>query len=319
MTLYEILDEISTGYHQEDLSSKKLKKCVKDVIEVLSAEGAIYKNKRIQIGALNDNLETNLDGNTFLQGSYGTNTAIKHKLYEVDADIAFIIENDRVDLNIRELIYEKLCVAFGDKYSVEKKKPCISIDFGDKYKIDVAIYTKVNNKIYFHNCIDGVEKTDEAKPKELVHYFNFCYSDNNTRRAVVRLTKHFIKTTSLLLNIQEENKIPSISINLLLCERSMVENASEDELYNDIIKSINHIKSFIVTNRYNGPRKDELCVGNTFYKVRNIDDVIKVVERVKILLEKKQFDQLIDGDIYKAICNKKSHKVDGSFNGTMGK
>ena len=241
MKLTEILDEISTGYHQENPSSKKLKKYVEDVIGVLSEEGAIYENRKLKINSLKDSWDTNLDGDTFLQGSYGTNTAIKHKLYDVDADIAFLIENDKIDLNIRELIYNKLNEAFGKKYFVEKKKPCITIDFLDKYKIDVAIYTKVNNTIYFHNCISGYENTDIAKPKELVRYFNSCYSDNGTRRKVVRLIKHFIKTTNILLNIQDDNKIPSISINLLLCERNVSENANENELYHDILESIKYI------------------------------------------------------------------------------
>lgn len=318
MKLTEILDEISTGYHQENPSSKKLKKYVEDVIGVLSAEGAIYENRKLEISSLKDNWDTNLDGDTLLQGSYGTNTAIKHKLYEVDADIAFIIENDKIDLNIRDLIYNKLNEAFGKKYSVEKRKPCITIDFLDKYKIDVAIYTKVNNVTYFHNCIAGYEKTDIAKPKELVSYFNSCYSDNGTRRKVIRLIKHFIKTTNILLNIQDDNKIPSISINLLLCERNMTENANENELYQDILESIKYIKAFITDNGDNGPEKEELCVGNTFYKVKDISEVIKVMDRIMLLFERKQYDQLVERDIYKAINERNSYKVDGSFNGTMG-
>lgn len=318
MTLFEILSEISVGYHQNDSSSEKLRNYVKEVIEALSEEGAIYEKRKLTINALNGSWETNLDGDTFLQGSYGTNTAIKHKLYEVDADIAFIIENDEIDLKIRDLIYNKLYGAFGYKYTVENKKPCITIDFMDKYKIDVAIYTKVNNEIYFHNCIDGYEKADIAKPKDLINYFNSCYADNTTRRKVVRLIKHFIKTTNISLDIQNYNKIPSISLNLLLCERSMTENANEDELYEDILESLKYIKSFVVNNGCNGPQKEELCVSNTFYKVKDISEVIRVIDRVNLMFQKKQYSQLVENDLYKKINERNSHKVDGSFTGTMG-
>lgn len=219
MTLFEILDEISIGYHQNDAQSKKLQNYVKKVIEVLSAENAIYEGRKITFYELKENVNNNVEGNTFLQGSYGTNTAIKHSSYEVDADIAFIIDNDNIDLNIRNLIYNKLNNIFGNKYIIEKKKPCITIDFKDKYKIDIAIYTRVADKIYFHNSINEIEKVNEAKPKDLINYFNSCYKLNDTRRKVIRLIKHFIKTSNILLEIEDCNRIPSISLNILLCKK----------------------------------------------------------------------------------------------------
>ena len=259
-----------------------------------------------------------MDGDTFLQGSYGTNTAIKHKSYDVDADIAFIIDNNTIDLRIRELIYNKLSKAFGNKYIVEKKKPCITIDFKNKYKIDVAIYTRVNDIIYFHNCIGGVEKTDLAKPKELIGYFSNYYKQNDTRRKVVRLIKHFIKTASNALEIDECNKIPSISINLLLCNKNMHINANEDELYEDVLESVRYIKNYIESNEYEGPSLESLYVHNTFYKVKNIYEMKKVIDKVLINLEHKQYDQIIEKDIYDSINIKNNRKVDSSFTGTMG-
>ena len=318
MKLTEILEEICIGYNQNEPKSKKLRQYVKEVVDVLSAENAIYSGKRIKVMELNENWEYNLDGTTFLQGSYGTNTAIKHRLYDVDADIAFIIENDSIDLNLRNLIYEKLSAVFQTKYTVEMKKPCITIDFQDKNKIDVAIYTQIGDKLCFHNCISGVEKVDIAKPKELVNYFKTCYKENDTRRKVVRLIKHFIKTTSRALEIDECNKIPSISINLLLCEQKMHEQAGEEELYEDVLKGMRYIKQFVDINGYNGPSCAELCVNNTFYKVKNIDEVKKVLEKIIINLEHKQYNEIIHKDVYDAISARNSKKVDSSFTGTMG-
>lgn len=318
MTLDEILEEICIGYHQNDSKSNKLQKYVKEVIEVLSEDNAVYEGRKIVFKELSSRIDTNLDGDTFLQGSYGTNTAIKHKFYDVDADIAFIIDNNNIDLRIRELIYNKLLKAFGSKYIVEKKKPCITIDFKDKYKIDVAIYTRVNDVIYFHNCIGGVERAYLAKPKELISYFNNYYKQNNTRRKVVRLIKHFIKTANNALEIEECNKIPSISINLLLCDRNMHIDANEDELYEDVLNSIRYIKEFIEVNGYEGPRLESLYVHNTFYKVKNIYEMRKVIDKVLINLEYKQYDQIIEKDVYERISIKNNNKVDGSFTGTMG-
>ncbi len=318
MTLEEILEEICIGYHQNDSKSTKLQKYVKEVIEVLSEDNAIYEGRKIAFKELSSRIDTNLDGDTFLQGSYGTNTAIKHKSYDVDADIAFIIDNNTIDLRIRELIYDKLSKAFGNKYIVEKKKPCITIDFKDKYKIDVAIYTRVNDVIYFHNCIGGVEKTDLAKPKELISYFNNYYKQNSTRRKVVRLIKHFIKTANNVLEIDECNKIPSISINLLLCNRNMHIDANEDELYEDVLDSVRYIKNYIESNGYEGPSLESLYVHDTFYKVKNIYEMKKVIDKVLINLEYKQYDQIIEKDIYDRISIKNNKKVDSSFTGTMG-
>ena len=318
MKLTEILEEICIGYHQNDSKSIKLQGYVKEVVEVLSENDAIYEGKKINFKELSLRIDTNLDGDTFLQGSYGTNTAIKHKSYDVDADIAFIIDNNIVDLRIRELIYNKLLKTFGDKYIVERKKPCITIDFRNKYKIDIAIYTRVNDVIYFHNSINGVEKVDIAKPKELISYFNNFYKQNSTRRKVVRLIKHFIKTANNALEIDECNKIPSISINLLLCNRSMHMDANEDELYEDVLESIKYIKKYIDLNEYNGPSLESLYVHNTFYKVKNIYDMKRVIDKVLINLEYKQYDQIIEKDVYNRINIKNNKKVDGSFTGTMG-
>lgn len=318
MKLTEILEEICIGYHQNDSKSIKLQGYVKEVVEVLSENDAIYEGKKINFKELSLRIDTNLDGDTFLQGSYGTNTAIKHKSYDVDADIAFIIDNNIIDLRIRELIYNKLLKTFGDKYIVQRKKPCITIDFRNKYKIDIAIYTRVNDVIYFHNSINGVEKVDIAKPKELISYFNNFYKQNNTRRKVVRLIKHFIKTANNALEIDECNKIPSISINLLLCNRSMHMDANEDELYEDVLESIKYIKKYIDLNEYNGPSLESLYVHNTFYKVKNIYDMKRVIDKVLINLEYKQYDQIIEKDVYNRINIKNNKKVDGSFTGTMG-
>ena len=118
------------------------------------------KMKKIDIGELKtDNEEI---GDTFLQGSYGTHTAIKHPSYDVDADIGFILSNIYARRDARERIYNRLVSEF-PQYKVELRKPCITIDFNDGFKIDVAIYSKLNDEIYFHNSISGYERVTKSK------------------------------------------------------------------------------------------------------------------------------------------------------------
>ena len=59
-------------------------------------------------------------------------------------------------------------------------------------------------------------------------------------------------------------------------------------------------------------------VHNTFYKVKNIYEMKKVIDKVLINLEHKQYDQIIEKNIYDSINIKNNRKVDSSFTGTMG-
>ena len=95
-------------------------------------------------------------------------------------------------------------------------------------------------------------------------------------------------------------------------------NANEDELYEDVLESVRYIKNYIESNEYEGPSLESLYVHNTFYKVKNIYEMKKVIDKVLINLEHKQYDQIIEKDIYDSINIKNNRKVDSSFTGTMG-
>ena len=128
MKLTEILEEISVGFRNGDEDSIKLNKYVNMVRECLQEHGALYENEKIYIGELNT--DSGEIGDTFLQGSYGTHTAIKHPSYDVDADIGFILSNINARRDARERIYNRLASSF-PQYKVELRKPCITIDFND--------------------------------------------------------------------------------------------------------------------------------------------------------------------------------------------
>ena len=95
-------------------------------------------------------------------------------------------------------------------------------------------------------------------------------------------------------------------------------DANEDELYEDLLDSVRYIKNYIESNGYEGPSLESLYIHNTFYKVKNIYEMKKVIDKVSINLEYKQYDQIIEKDIYDRISIKNNKKVDSSFTGTMG-
>ena len=316
MRLTEILDEISVGFRNGDDDSKKLNEYVNMVRENLQEHGALYENEKVYIGELNTNSEE--IGDTFLQGSYGTHTAIKHPSYDVDADIGLILSNINGRKDARKRIYNRLVKSF-PQYSVELRKPCITIDFNDGFKIDVAIYSRLNDEIYFHNSIGGYENVTKAKPKELITFFNKKYAEDNNKRNIVRLMKHFIKIASQSIEIKENNKKDSISTNLIVVDKIIKEyDDNEITLYQNIQMIIDDFINYVEMNGTNGPSLEELCVGNTFYKVTDINEVMAVLRKVQINFKNKQYSELIGNEIFERITRKNHTKINMSPMGTLG-
>ncbi len=316
MKLIEILEEISVGFRNGDDDSRKLNEYVNMVRESLQEHGALYENEKIYIGEMNtDNGEI---GDTFLQGSYGTHTAIKHPSYDVDADIGFILSNINARTDARQRIYSRLVKSF-PQYDVELRKPCITIDFNDGFKIDVAIYSKLNNEIYFHNSISGYESVTRAKPKELISFLNGKYAADNNKRSIVRLMKHFIKISSQSIGIEENNKIPSIATNLMVVDKNIKEyDDNEMTLYQNIVLIIDDFIKYVEENGTNGPSLESLCVGNTFYKVKNINEVMSVLRKVQINFKNKQYSELVGNEIFEKITRKNNTKINMAPMGTLG-
>jgi hypothetical protein len=316
MKLTEILEEISVGFRNGDENSRRLNEYINMVRECLQENGALYENEKIDIGELK--IDSGEIGDTFLQGSYGTHTAIKHHSYDVDADIGFILSNINARRDARERIYNRLTSSF-PQYKVELRKPCITIDFNDGFKIDVAIYSKLNDEIYFHNSICGYESVTISKPKELIAFFNEKYADDNNKRSIVRLMKHFIKIASQNIEIDENNKIPSISTNLMVVDKNIKEyDDNEMTLYQNIVLILEDFIKYVEDNGTNGPSLERLCVGNTFYKVKNINEVMLVLKKVQINFKNKQYSELIGNEIFEKITRKNNTNINMSPMGTLG-
>jgi|GEM_PF-1784847 len=314
--LEEILAEISIGYRNNDYKSMKLNNYVNKVREALMESDAIIDNGKLIFTEFDFSTDsTGSETTTFLQGSYATSTAIKHESYEVDADIGLLVVTD-YDITLRQKIYHSLRTYF-TQYSIKLKKPCITIDFKDGYKIDIAIYNMEHNNIYFHNSIKGNEEKQIANPKGLVKFIKDELSTDPVKRDIIRLLKHFIKVMAEELKIEENNKIPSIATNLFVIENTNLDNM-EDKLFESICEMLRYIKEYVKINGIIGPEKSEYYTGNTFYKVTDINQLISVIDRISLYLIKKQFSSLVENTVYTSIINKrKIHKPSGLI-GTLG-
>jgi len=302
---------MSVGYKNQDPKTIKVKNYLDDVVWYLEENGAILEGRTIKFSVFDG-------GKYFYQGSYATRTAIKHRSYEVDADIGFITTSDG-DINLRERIYRTLCDKFSKKYFVVKKKPCITIDFNDGYKIDIALYSVSNNVIYFHNAITGVEEKTKSKPKEFVDLLVDYFKENDMRK-LIRLSKHFLKTISEKLEIDDVNRIPSVSLSIFAYQnfqrKSVINN--ENDLQNNLEHFLLEFYSYVKINGTNGPRLDDLYVSNTFYKIKDIEETLGVLSNACISLSSKNFAQLISREIFESINRKDQLTKTNPLIGTLG-
>lgn len=314
--LTQILEEITISYNSNNQQSKKLHQYVELIRGILQENGAILESKSIQFRKLENDLE---NGTVFLQGSYAYGTAIKHESYDVDADIGFLAEEE-LDVNARQRIFELINNRLGTKYKVLLKKPCITIDFLDKYKIDITIYSvDRTNKVFFHNNINGTEEKTVADPKGLVSFLKNYISKSNYRD-VLRLTKHFIKTVTQSLRISNDNKIPSISLCLFAQQNnySLTNVQTEADLYSNLLRFIKDFKFYVIKNGKNGPECSDYYVTNTFYKVINVSDLIKVLEFCEAALTEFNYSLLINKSVLESLDNKNKLDKTPSFTGTFG-
>ncbi len=303
ISLSQIYDEIKVGLKQDDKESKILRSKQEKIREILSKKSAIYENEMLELS----------ESNMFIQGSYGIDTAIKHPLYDVDADLGLIVANE-YNFDLRRRIFNQLNKELTlQKAIVKLKKPCINIDFKDGYNVDVAIYVKKGSNLYFRNSINGTETEILAKPIELVTDFKERLAIDTHKRKIIRLLKHFNNIAKDKLSISEKNYIPSISFTIFILNQN-IQSGNLDDM---MLESIQKFKKFVLLNTYNGPKYDRFLVGNTFYKVNNISEVHKAIDYIKLNLENKHYSQLTSDRIIENI-NKKNAKVNTSLVGTLG-
>lgn len=313
MQLCEILSEIEVGLRTSGEESEKMNKLLGKVKKILTDLGSVVEIRR------DDNNLNDLDGSdVFLQGSYALDTAIKHDNYDVDVDLALIISSTD-DLNVRNRVFNTLYLCLDKSCTIDLKKPCITIDYGNGYKIDIAIYTIDGDTFYHHNSINGYECKTESRPKKAISELR-TYLKGNDIRKILRLSKHFIKTTTEVLKIKDCNKIPSISLLLYAYEENypslLIEN--ESKLRIELLTFLRKIKIYVEQNQENGPSSDELLIGNTFYKVESHQDILNVLSYVIDTIERGNYERIVETQIYQKISNSKVAHITPAFVGTLG-
>lgn len=322
MKLTDILDEISIGFQNNDAKSKKIRGHVERVRTVLESPDVVFANRSLNFIIREKGEAISLSGSqVFLQGSYAISTAIKHATYEVDADIAFYIDEVVDDRNIRIRIFENLKKKLG-AHEIKIKKPCITIDFGDGYKVDIAVYSKStsNDTMMFHNSISGSEEKTIATPKVIISTFSEYLKGDEFKRPILRLTKHFIKNSTDKLRIEEDNKIPSIALLILAIERYQPNNLefSEETLNAELNRFVDVLKNEFIHNQRIDVSCKSLLISNTLYKVNDFEQVRSVINEISIQTHSKNYAALISKNIFDSVNKRSKSDPTPSMLGTMG-
>ncbi len=305
VSLNEILEQIMIGVKQTDPASMKLKKKEKQIRDILSEEGAVFERKILDLP----------EKNLFRQGSFAIDTAIKHPAYDVDADIGVIVDVDEEYLQLRNKIFGKLDKALKQSSAVVKmKKPCLNVYYKDTDNIDVAVYSRIGEKLYHHNSIHGLEKTDRATPLELVLWLQDQLAKAPHKRKVIRLLKHFNNVVFEKLNCSENNKIPSIAITLFIVQLDFDAEKLDEMLFKVTSEFLNYVN----INRKDGPSKSEYHVTNTFYKITDINEVLLVLGHIVETFKQEHYSELTNDKVVKRIMESKKVPVDNSMVGTLG-
>lgn len=322
MKLTDILDEISIGFQNNDAKSKKMRRHVESVRTVLESPDVVFTNRSLNFTIREKGEYISLSGSqVFLQGSYAISTAIKHATYEVDADIAFYIDEVVDDKHIRIKIFENLKKKL-EANEIEIKKPCIAIDFGDGYKVDVAIYSKStsNDTMMFHNSISGSEEKTMATPKMIISTFSEYLKGDDYKRPIIRLTKHFIKNATDKLRIEDNNKIPSITLLILAVERYQPKNLefSEETLTAELNRFVDVLKNEFIDNQRADISYKPLLISNTLYKVNDFEQVHRVIIEIVNQTHSENYAALISKNVFDSVNNRSKSDPTPSMLGTMG-
>ncbi len=172
----------------------------------------------------------------------------------------------------------------------------------------------------YHNSISGYESKMDAVPKEIVESFTDYLKENDIKRPVLRLIKHFIKNAGSSLNITDHNRLPSIAIMLLAFEnyRPFETTVSEETLYREVSNFISLCDDKLVKERIKDLSYQPLLIYNTLFKITDYTEVYKVIKEVKNQLISKNYAQLVSGKVFEAVRIREGGESSPSILGTMG-
>lgn len=307
MNLLDIYEEITIGAKNTDPFSDQLNK-LKDKVQKALEE--IYKDEdtfRESVKMHNSLGDEVVLWSVFLQGSYGTDTAIKRQKKNADADMG-IIFNNKVN---RSSLVAELSKKFPE-YEVVLKKPCITINNGDEYSVDVAIYYKRENMLFHQNAINSAIIEDEtlAKPDLLLSDCKSCVKEevNPQHRKIIRLSKYFIKNIEDHFEVDECNKIPSIALSLFLIDST---NKYNGQLDIELEKFLEDISKYI-SSRNHILKYDIYNIDNILYKVTDKQQIINTLAIVQYDLKNQNYEKLLTESHFNNLNKLEAVKIPGA-------
>jgi predicted nucleotidyltransferase len=151
-------------------------------------------------------------------GSYAMNTGVKPTSghYDIDVGIIFDITNDEYDSNkLKKLVFDKL----NKKHNrtVEFNKPCITVNYSSGYHVDMAIYSKNNDK---HHIAWGKEFSTEnrkwwiADPKGLKKWVSDAANETEHKKQFRRIARFLKKWKAKAFSDNGNNAPPSIGLTI---------------------------------------------------------------------------------------------------------
>jgi hypothetical protein len=151
-------------------------------------------------------------------GSYAMNTGVKPTSghYDIDVGIIFDITNDEYDSNkLKKLVFDKLNKQHNR--TVEFNKPCITVNYSSGYHVDLAIYSKNNDK---HHIAWGKEFSNEnrkwwiADPKGLKTWVSDVATEAEHKKQFRRIARFLKKWKAKAFSDTGNNAPPSIGLTI---------------------------------------------------------------------------------------------------------
>lgn len=307
MNLLDIYDEITIGARNIDQFSAQLNE-LKDKVQ--KALEDIYKDQdmfRESVKMHNTVGDEVVLSSVFLQGSYGTNTAIKRKKKNADADMG-IIFNNKVN---RSSLVSELSKKFPE-YEVKLKKPCITINKDEEYSVDIAIYYKKGNRLLHQNAINDymIESESLANPHLLLSDSKACVLEDNNpnHRKIIRLSKYFIKNIEDHFEVEECDRIPSIALSLFLIDSA---NKYNGDLKFELDKFLEDISEYISSKNYT-LQYETYYIDNILYKVQNKEQVTNTIKAAKYDLKNENYEKLMTKSHFNTLNKVEAVKIPGS-------
>jgi hypothetical protein len=253
----------------------------------LGREDEAYREARVKDQSILDGLKAEFKSaghpviETFIQGSHGTNTAIKHPEDDFDIDRAVVIDADNAPddpVKVKKLVL-KVLEKRGFK-NAKIKKPCVTADYMNlNLHIDIVVYRKRGEQYELalgkQNSNEENKQWSTAEPKKLIEHINdssyYIGSADLKTKQLKRLVRDIKRWRDEKFGQIVGKKVFSIGLALMLKDRfcpSISDNGKVSDLQSlrDTISAILQANYF----QWAGDGKYKLNVNLPVQPYRNV-------------------------------------------------